>query len=217
VVPVSAVFVLVDTSATWMAPGNEKRNQDVLAETTRAVLDLISKIDTPASITVAAIGADSILQQPACDAIYRRKLIGTSTKSKREFVRKERLANYLELCMLMLVKRPIAKWTDIRGALSLVSQLANSPTLRERFLFVVSDLKEERPAGPAPLIHLTGFRVASVYRILPEDSRNPRALDERLARWNALLKDNGVARSVDVLDSGRFAGATVRRLLDKEK
>ena len=212
IVPRSAVFVLVDVSGTWLSKNNLEQNKQVVRETNKAVVDLLGKVESPSVVFLIAIEADSVLSKPICVATYSRKLLNLG-KRKNAFTSRDKLADHLELCGLAVLARPIAKWTDIHGALDMTSRLANSGTFSGRYLFVLSAFIEERPPGPLPLISLNGFRVASIYRILPQDSQDPRGLDSRLEKWRSLLKKAGVDRTIDAVDKGRFAGSVVQKLL----
>jgi hypothetical protein len=211
----TGIFVLVDTSGTWLSKTYEHENDWVIAQANKAVLDLLGKVETPAAIYVIAIGADSVLEPPMCEAHYRRTLINLGKKG-HEFVQRDKLENYLDLCRAAIIKRPISKWTDIHGALELVSRLASSAVFTGRYLLLLSDFKEERPVGPLPNLSLRGFKVALIYRILPEDSRNPKGLEERLAKWRVLTRNAGAANTIEAIDKGRFAGSVVQRLLNNE-
>jgi hypothetical protein len=214
-VPKTGVFILVDVSATWLSKENQEQNQRTLAEVNAAVLDLIGKTETPAAIYVIAIQADSILNPPICEGVYRKTLLNVKRK-KGEFTRREDLVNYLDLCRAAVLNRPPSRWTDIHGALGTVSQISKGVAFNHRYLFVLSDFKEERPKGDLPTLSLPGFRVGSIYRVLPEDSRNPKGLEDRLAKWHGVLRQAGAAKAVDAVDKVRFAGSLVQRLLSSD-
>jgi hypothetical protein len=116
----------------------------------------------------------------------------------------------------MILSRPTSSWTDIHGALATVSQIDRGAAFQQRFLFILSDLKEERPKGDLPIVSLPAFRVATLYRVLSEDSRDPKGLQRRLEAWHSVLKKAGADRSIDAVDKTRFAGSVVRRLLSKD-
>lgn len=215
VAPRTGVFVLVDISATWLNKPDEAQDAQILRETNRAVLDLLGKAETPAAVYVIAIEADSVLKRPVCEAVYRRKLLSIGARRGEDFTRREDLENHLELCHAALLRRPPARWTDIHGALDLVSRIAAGARFNRKYLFVLSDFKEERPKGDLPRLELPEFRVAAIYRILPEDSRDPRALEARLQRWQELLKRAGAERVVGAVDKTRFAGNVVQKLLER--
>jgi len=215
-VPRSGIFILIDISATWLSKQEEDQNNRVLSEVNRAVIDLLSKTETPAAVYVITIEADSVLNRPLCEAVYRRTLLSSGTKAKGEFNRREELVNYLDLCRAAVLRRPPAQWTDIHGALDMVSRIVAGGYFTHRYMFVLSDFKEERPKGDLPRISLTGFRVASIYRILQEDSRNPRGHEDRMKKWHATLNKAGTEKVIDAVDKTKFAGSVVRKLLARE-
>lgn len=212
IVALSGIFVLIDESGTWLSKKNESQNERVLGEVNKAVLDLVSKVETPAAIYIIAIEANSVVSEPVCQATYRRKLINIGG-SENVFVRSSDLANYLELCSKAMLNRTVSNWTDIHGSLDMVSKLAATSTFNNRFLFVASDFKEERPPGPLPKINLHDFKVAMVYRILPPDSLHPDEFEKRLDHWKSVFKQAGAKEPVMAIDKGDFAGSTVRKLL----
>lgn len=209
----TGIFVLVDVSETWLSPRSADSNLRALNRTFESVMDLLGRVDAPVAITVGTIGQDSLLQKPVCDAVYRRTLLSLSS-TPGTFTHKERLRNHLELCAQAVLARPVAKWTDIQGALDAVARSADSGNYAQKFLFVLSDMKEEKPRGQgnAP-IRLDGFNVALVYRILPEDSANPAGLSNRLLDWTQRLRSFGVTRAVQVLDTAQFAKDLPGKLL----
>lgn len=213
--PRTGIFVLIDVSATWLTKEAQKDNELILREVNRAVMDLTTKVETPIAIYYLPIEADSVLKRPLCEFTYRKSLINLR-KKEGEINDRQQLADQVELCGNAMLARPVAKWTDIHGALASVSQVNAGQSFFQRFMFVASDFKEERPQGALPTLALPSFRVATIYRVLAEDSRNPKGLEDRLANWHAILRKAGAAGSVDAVDKTRFASSVTQTLLTKE-
>ena len=213
----TGIFILVDVSETWHGPSLVSNNERVLARTIDSVMALVGRVETPIAISVGTIGQDSLMQKPVCEAAYRRTLISLSS-TPGTFTQKEPLRNHLDLCARAVLTRPIAKWTDISGAFDAVARAADSASYSQKFVFVLSDLKEERPRGQgSAAIRMNGFNAALIYRILPEDSANPAGLNSRLASWQQKLRSYGVARTVVALDSAQFSRELPAKLLGEQQ
>jgi hypothetical protein len=214
-VPRTGVYVLVDASETWLTKPAHVHNEFIIRQTVSTIMEMAAKSESPIAVFVVLIGANSILQRPLCEAVYKHALIG-GTGTPGEFRNKDKLRNYLDLCLTTILARAPEKWTDIHGALDLVSRLSQVASIRRRYLIVLSDFKEERPKGPLPSVRLDGFHVGMIYRVLPEDSVRPQALNDRLNYWSSAFKKYGAARTVFAIDKAKFASDITLKLLQND-
>ncbi|WP_410971856.1 hypothetical protein, partial [Salmonella sp. SAL4445] len=82
--PATQVFVLVDLSQTWKAPGREKRNEEVLKEVGEGITDAAAEFETPVAVQYRIIGANSLESDPPCDVLYRPRLAPTKSTADYE-------------------------------------------------------------------------------------------------------------------------------------
>lgn len=195
----SAVFVLVDLSKTWHRMDTQSRNQALLKKVSQGVVELVGRIERPTYVAFVAIDDRSILQTPICEATYNPKLLPSKTVVIQ---RARELGSFLNTCSAAALSRPIALATDISGALDFASRLlGEGPKSIDRYVIILSDMKEERGARMPVELRLNGFRMLLTYRALPEDDRNPDGFERRITDWRKRLNDAG-ARVSRVLDTG---------------
>jgi hypothetical protein len=199
----SAIFVAVDLSQTWHRKDTGARNEALLDTINQGVVSLAGRIVRPSFVAYSTIGEQGLAQTFICSAVYHSTLLqgrnDTVLKTRRE------LGSFLGVCGKAARARSSAQLTDISGGLHFLSrQLGDHQESIERYVVVLSDMKEERGSrGVAPL-NLKGFKVLLVYRALPEDDRDPRALEARLSSWRKRLTDAG-ATVTSVIDTGLVA------------
>ncbi len=207
----TAIFVLVDLSRTWFNQESQVKNIHTLDEVNKAVVGLSTRHEKPVHITFLAIEDRSALQSPLCEGCYRPTLIRRNNPcmtSKAELNRK------LTLCKSLILNQNSSDYTDISGAIDIAAQMSQSPTLERKFLIILSDMKEERqiPFNFSNL-HLEGFRIAIVYRILPRDALS-NEYRGRLEWWESKLKECKAAKIILILDKGELANRLIMELAD---
>jgi len=76
-------------------------------------------------------------------------------------------------------------------------------------------MKEERSKRQIslPSVTLTGFRVALIYRLLPEDSTTPKSSEARLSDWRNTLGKYGAERVELIVDRSAFSTLLAEKLL----
>ncbi len=210
----SVMFVLVDLSETWHRADTHSRNEELLIRVNRGVAELASRTERPAYIAFIGIEGQSLAPTPICHATYHSALLRGS-KKQVHLKNPAELATFLETCIKAALSRPTAKWTDISGALDLMRrQMGDEPKATERFAVVLSDMKEERKSKIPIEAALNGFRIVVAYRVLPEDDRDPKAFNDRLAHWREKLKRWGGSVTM-IVDTG-LVGETIADMARKK-
>jgi hypothetical protein len=216
--PRSSVTVLVDLSETWLNPGSVEQNRKVLEAVAEGALAAADEFDPPTVIRYLQIGDYSLMREPLCEAIYDPKLIGSKNPQSLYVSNQKAAAKYFGSdCVQFILSRGHQPYTDISGAVDSAARLSQQQTTGRKVLIVLSDLKEEtRKDQVAPdALRLDGFTAILMYRVLPEDRRNPKMLDARIRTWEQRLRDAG-ARTTAITDVG-IAGGVVRRLVSGER
>jgi hypothetical protein len=199
--PATQIYVLVDLSKTWAAPGREKRNEATLKEVGEGIADASADLETPISVQYRVIGADNLEADPLCDVLLKPKLAPMRAKANYEVSNRSDFRSYLATdCVTYIQKQPPEPLTAIRTA---VASVANQPAAgaRRREIIIVSDFLEETMTPIVLDSDLSSFHTTLVYRPVAQDLDDPTALRFRLDSWKAELKARGTR--VDALpDTG---------------
>lgn len=202
--PRTAFIVLVDLSRTWFEPTNPIRLRQIertIDQVNESIINLGNRLPKPVSITYLPIEAAAILQNPLCEIIYQPTLIGKDPKALRS---KSDLESKLNLCRDFILTKVPSGHTDISGAITLAVKITDSPSIKSKFIIMLSDMKEELPRGfHASIPNLKGYKIGIIYHILPEDAPTG-AMEDRLKDWKELFENKNAERVIHVIDTGNF-------------
>lgn len=205
------IYVLVDLSATWFNQGRINDIKNTLGEINKAVVNLGTRSEKPVLIYYLPITDSSMVQNLLCQGKYQPALInrrgGNTIGSKSE------LEKRLDLCRDHILNQNPAAFTDISGSIDLAVQISRSSTDKKKYMIIASDLKEESRKGAVlPTLNVDKFKIALVYRILPEDSLNL-DIKQRLSFWTQKLVKAKAVKVVSIIDKGNVGDNIVTELL----
>ena len=179
------IYVLVDLSATWFNQGRINDIKNTLGEINKAVVNLASRSEKPVLIYYLPITDRSMVHNPLCQGKYQPALI--NRKGGNTIGSKSELEKMLELCRDHILNQNAAAFTDISGSIDLAAQISKSSIDKRKYMIIASDLREESRKGAIlPTLNVDKFKIALVYRILPEDSLNL-DIKQRLSFWTQKL------------------------------
>jgi hypothetical protein len=210
--PRTAFIILVDLSKTWFDPTHNSRMAQIectIDQVNASIIDLADRLPKPVSITYLPITDVGILENPLCETIYQPTLIGKSQKAVRS---KSDLESKLKICRDLICTQSPRDYTDISGAMTLAIKITDSPLIKNKFIIILSDMKEDLRSGfKASIPNLKGYEIGIVYHVLPEDA--PKGdIDERLESWRERFKNKKAERVIDVIDKGNFESSLSNKL-----
>jgi hypothetical protein len=214
--PKAAIYVLVDLSASWLAPEAKAQNERILQVVGDAIVEYSKQARPPILVRYLGIGDRSLLRAPLCEIVFEPKLIALPFDKKTGVAHSTKyLGQYFDDCARFVLARPQAKYTDIGDALDSVRRLGVGSETERTEVLILSDMKEElRSNQSAPPLALPHQQVLIIYRALDADRGSPRALDARLDYWRERLSQAG-AKVQEVSDIGVTVNQLARILLSK--
>jgi hypothetical protein len=213
--PQSSVTVLVDLSGTWLNPGSLTIDDYVLGIVAKGIEIMAADLNPPIIVRYLPIGDLSFGRPALCQVIFFPRLLRPLKRPSGEVDDLKELWSYLGTsCPQYILTRRRELFTDITSAFNSVAQDTEHQLGAFKGIIVLSDLKEERRATQQPeRLHMTGWRVLLLYRILNEDRPNPDALSARIDAWKARLVEAGA--QVVALNDLAASPAQISRLLTR--
>jgi len=225
--PWSSVFVLLDTSGSWFLHQKRKRNnkniledgKTILSEVNKAILISSSSFPKPIYYHLLRIADDSIIEPAVCKITYGKKpiiTVGIGKKGEAGEDNKSSFEDTLSVCERVARRLRATQFTDITGALELVSHTARNQSYGPKNIIIISDMKEDLPPGSKSSqftsLQLHGFSVAIVYNLFPSVDNNDSVNESMLEIWRKRLMEAGVTEVTFIHEISNVTDELVRKL-----
>lgn len=212
----SGILVLLDYSKTF-APYDRATDAVALQELGRSISTMASEfVDKPVKILWTAFGDDGLAPFLPCGParVFDPVLIGGGAASKDakdaevEIHNAADLETWLRVCQSSVVatSKNAQQFTDLSGAIAMAERQL-SGTKGQKLVFVLSDFREDLPAGrQPPRLEVMGSRYVLVWRHGLDDANQPSMILEHVNDWRARLEKAGASRVCDAPSEGLTSG-----------
>lgn len=206
--PNSAVTVLVDLSATWHNDASHQRNRKLLQAIGTAIVNSQARMPKPMQVSYRIIGSNSLSRDGFYQLNFAPTLMGRTTPDTAAQlpVFTQRLSGpprgwtaangptALDPVPLTMLRLPPEQRTEIMGAV-IAARRADALLDRDapKRMIILSDFVEDSQGEYRLTDSLRGYRIWLIGRVLPTDSRQSDALQQRMAAFRKSLQARGAS------------------------